>query len=238
MIEVLYHEGPCWVVDKPSGVLTQAPPGIDSMEVRVRRFWQQLEGREGKLYVGVPHRLDRPVSGALIFARHVRATQRICQQLEKHTLTKRYLGLVPGKLPECQGWWTDHLFKVPGKALVQVVAADHADAKEAVLAFRVIRELDRYTLVEVRPLTGRTHQIRLQFAHRGFPIVGDSLYGSAVQFGVETEDPRERAIALHAWQLEFRHPTLPDQVHVTAPLPPSWVEYVPDVMEILRDRSP
>ena len=78
-LTILYEQGPCLVVLKPAGVLTQAPPGIDSMEVRIRRFLQQREGKQHNLYLGVPHRLDRPVSGALVVARHVRAARRLAE---------------------------------------------------------------------------------------------------------------------------------------------------------------
>src|SRR5438105_13881186 len=77
MLDILYNNGPCLVVNKPPGILTQAPAGIDSMEVRVKEFYREREQKEGNIYLGLPHRLDRPVSGAIVFARHVRAAQRL-----------------------------------------------------------------------------------------------------------------------------------------------------------------
>ncbi|MEE3220671.1 MAG: pseudouridine synthase, partial [Planctomycetota bacterium] len=79
-VEILYEEGPCLVVLKPSGILTQAPPGIDSMEVRLKSFLSERDNKPGNIYLGVPHRLDRPVSGAMLFARHVRACRRLSEQ--------------------------------------------------------------------------------------------------------------------------------------------------------------
>ena len=85
-LDILYDDGPCLVVNKPAGVLTQAPAGIDSMEVRVKAFYRKREGKEDNIYLGLPHRLDRPVTGAIVFARHVRAAQRLSAQFENRTL--------------------------------------------------------------------------------------------------------------------------------------------------------
>ena len=188
-LEILYDIGSCLAVNKPAGVLTQAPPGIDSMEVRVRRCWQAQADKSYHLYVGVPHRLDRPVSGVLVFTRNVRATQRLARQFEQRTLEKVYLALVEGR-PPAAGEWCDPLRKVPGRARVEVVTTDHRDAKEARLAYQVLAEIGDASLVAVQLMTGRTHQIRVQFAHRGFPILGDDQYGSCRPFGQPWNDAR------------------------------------------------
>src|SRR6187399_618222 len=115
MLEILYDNGPVLVINKPAGVLTQAPAGIDSLEVRVKAFYREREGKgESNIYLGLPHRLDRPVSGAIVFARHVRAAQRISTQFENRTVTKVYWALVEGNVLEDEGTWTDHLHKRHG----------------------------------------------------------------------------------------------------------------------------
>ena len=91
-IDFLYDQGPVLVVNKPSGLLTQAPPGIDSMELRLKRYLKQKDGKTGKVYLGVPHRLDRPVSGAMVFARNVRATRRLSEQFEISIRYQKILG--------------------------------------------------------------------------------------------------------------------------------------------------
>src|SRR3712207_7196614 len=96
MLDVLYDSGPCLVINKPSGILTQAPAGIDSLEVQVKAFYREREGKEGNIYLGLPHRLDRPVSGAIVFARHARAAQRLAAQFENRTVTKVYWAAVEG----------------------------------------------------------------------------------------------------------------------------------------------
>ena len=220
-LDVLYDAGSCLAVNKPAGVLTQAPQGIDSMEERVRRHWQLESERSYHVYVGVPHRLDRPVSGALVFTRNIRATQRLARQFEQRTVHKFYVALVEGR-PPAGAEWRDSLRKVAGRAWVEVVLDGQPGAKEARLSYQLLTDYGKASLVLVQPQTGRTHQIRVQFAHRGFPVLGDDQYGARQAFGRAWNDPRQRSIALHARRLCFRHPTLPHAVDLRAPLGPDW----------------
>lgn len=253
MLEVLYDCGPCLVVNKPVGLLTQAPAGIDSLELQVKAFYRQREQKEGNIYLGLPHRLDRPVSGAIVFARHVRAAQRLSTQFENRTVTKVYWAVVEGDVQPDEGTWTDHLHKRHGMAQSIVVPADDPRGKLAVMHYRVLahlvdpsrrsespaatwvgRSIDatesapgqdgpaKYSWLEVQLETGRTHQIRVQCASRGHPVLGDSQYGAKHRFGEPFEDERLRGIALHARQLGFNHPMTREAVDVVAPLPVSW----------------
>src|SRR5262245_31994596 len=113
-LEILYGEGPCLVVNKPPGVLTQAPAGIDSMEVRVKAFYREWEEREGSMYLGLPLRLGRPVSGAIVLARQVRAAQRLSTQFENSTVTKVYWAIVEGDVECDEGTWTAYAHKRHG----------------------------------------------------------------------------------------------------------------------------
>ncbi len=220
--DILYEQGPCLVVVKPGGVATQAPPGIDSLEVRVKQFLRARENKAGKVYLGVPHRLDRPVSGALVLARHVRAARRLAEQFEARTIRKTYWAVVTGRVSPDAGTWTDFLRKIPDAAQVEVVAADDPEGRPAVLHYRVLAADDSRSWLEIDLETGRMHQIRVQAAHRGHPILGDSQYGSLVPFGPTTDDFRLRWIALHARRLEFRHPMTRQPISQTAPLPAAW----------------
>lgn len=229
-LEVLYDEGPCLVVNKRAGILTQAPAGIDSLEVQVKAFYRQREGKEGNIYLGLPHRLDRPVSGAIVFARHVRAAQRLSTQFENRTVTKVYWAFVEGQVDADEGTWTDHLHKRHGMAQSIVVPADDPRGKVAVMRFRVLARTDLGTWLEVELETGRTHQIRVQTASRGYPVMGDSQYGAKLPFGEQFEDERLRAIALHARQLGFNHPMTREPVDIIAPLPAAWEAlYLPNI---------
>jgi RluA family pseudouridine synthase len=229
-LEILYDNGPCLVINKPAGVLTQAPAGIDSLELRVKAFYRQREGKEGNIYLGLPHRLDRPVSGAIVFARHVRAAQRLAAQFEDRTVTKVYWAVVEGDVQPDEGTWTDHLHKRHGMAQSIVVPPDDPRGKLAVMHWRVVGRdgvpgrdgRAMYSRLEVQLETGRTHQIRVQAASRGFPVLGDAQYGAKLPFGGQFEDERLRAIALHARQLAFRHPMVDESVDIIAPLPSEW----------------
>lgn len=226
MLEILYDNGPVLVVNKPAGVLTQAPAGIDSLEVRVREFYRQREAKEGNIYLGLPHRLDRPVTGAIVFARHVRAAQRISMQFENRTVTKLYWafveGQVHGDVEADEGTWTDHLHKRHGMAQAIVVPDDDPRGKLAIMHWRVLARIVAGTWLEVQLETGRTHQIRVQAATRGHSVVGDTQYGATQTFGEQFEDERLRAIALHARQLGFNHPMTREPVDVIAPVPAMW----------------
>jgi 23S rRNA pseudouridine1911/1915/1917 synthase len=221
-IEILYENGAVFVLNKPSGLLTQAPPGIDSLEWRFKDFIKKRLNSAGNIYVGVPHRLDRPVSGAIILVRNIRAAQRISAQLEARTVKKFYWAIVERAIAQDEATWIDWMRKLPDEARSEIVAPEHPDAKQAVLYFRVLARSESRTLVEIELKTGRTHQIRLQFSQRGFPIVGDTLYGASTTFGEPSSDPRKQSIALHAKRLSFEHPIELSAVDVVAPLSPGW----------------
>lgn len=224
MLSVLYHEGPCLVVNKPAGLLTQAPAGIDSLEIRVKNYLKSLEGKrpEETIYLGLPHRLDRPVSGAIVFARHVRAARRLADQFEQRTVSKLYWAVVEGLVDEDEGTWRDYLHKRHGMPCAEVVAADHPAAKHATLHYRVLWRGADSTWMEIELETGRTHQIRIQSASRGYPVIGDAQYGSVKPLGPAPLDVREQPIALHARELAFRHPMTDVPLTLVAPLASTW----------------
>lgn len=221
-VEILSELGPCLVVNKPPGLATQAPPGIDSLEARVKALLKERESKPGKVYLGVPHRIDRPASGALVLARHVRAARRISEQFQGRLVRKLYWAALAGQVTPDADTWRDWLIKVPDEARAQVVPADHPLAREAVLHYRVRQRATWGTWVEIELETGRTHQVRVQAASRGWPVLGDEQYGATVAFGPQGADPKQRAIALHARELKFRHPMTQEWVEVVAPLPGCW----------------
>lgn len=223
-LEILYENGPCLVVNKEAGVLTQAPRGIDSMEVRVKNYYRQQEGKpdDANIYLGITHRMDRPTTGALIFARHVRAAQRICAQFAERTVSKIYWAFFEGHVTPDEGTWTDYLHKRHGIPQPEIVTADHPAGKHAILHYRVLWHSPLGSWLEIELETGRTHQIRAQARARGYALVGDEDYGSKIAFGEPKEDPRERPIALHARSIGFRHPMTQEPVNVVAPLSKAW----------------
>lgn len=220
--DILLEDGAVFVMNKPGGLLTQGPPGIDSLEFRTKQFLKIRDEKPGKVYLGVPHRLDRPVSGAITVVKNVRAAQRISRQLEERTVTKTYWAVVEGVPSESEGRIEHWMRKIPDRAQSEIVDESHPDAKNAILDFRVLATADERALLEIELQTGRTHQIRLQCSTMGWPIVGDRLYGATDTFGPETADERQRWIALHARRLAFEHPISKTPVDQTAPLSEHW----------------
>ncbi|MDR0336378.1 MAG: RNA pseudouridine synthase, partial [Planctomycetaceae bacterium] len=218
--EILYEEGACLGVNKPAGLLTQAPRGIDSLERRVKTYLMKQEGRD---YLGVPHRLDRPVSGVILFGKHSRATHRLSEQFEQRQIDKTYWAITAGNVTPKTGTWIDFVRKIPNKPLAEIVAPINPDAREAILHYMVLDNFEwegkTVTHLEIKLETGRMHQIRLQCSAHGYPILGDATYGSAIPFGNHFDEERYREIALHARSIVFLDPTTRNPVNLTAPLP-------------------
>ncbi|MEN6459539.1 MAG: RNA pseudouridine synthase [Thermoguttaceae bacterium] len=235
---VLYDDAPCLVVCKPPGVATQAPPGIDSLEVRIKAFLAVRAEHPGDVYLGVPHRLDRPASGAIVFATRRRAAQKLARQFELRTIKKRYWAWVEGRPDPPADTWRDYVRKVYGKPLAEVVPAEHPEGRVAVLHYRTIAASALGTLLEIELETGRTHQVRLQASSRGFPVLGDFQYGAQTPFGPQFADERLQAIALHARVLEFQHPTSKERISVTAPTPEFWPPLPPGARESACGSTP
>ncbi len=225
-LNIIYENGPTIVLNKQPGVLTQAPPGVDSIEARVKEFNNLRDGRSGKRYLGLPHRLDRPASGLLVMARHVRAARRLSDQFQERSVTKKYWALAGGHIAEDSGTWYDFMRKIPGRPEAEIISPMHPDAREAILHFRVLARFEKATWLEIELETGRTHQIRLQCASRGVPLLGDEQYGSTIPFGEQFEDGRERAIALHSRELAFVDFLTKERVTLHAPLYSPWRDWV------------
>jgi 23S rRNA pseudouridine1911/1915/1917 synthase len=226
--QLLYHQGPCIIVLKPAGLLTQAPAGIDSLESRIKDWIRLTEQKTGNVYLGVPHRLDRPVSGAMVFARHVRAAQRISRQFEERTVRKSYWACVTGTVEPEVGMWDNYLLKIPGEPRVRVLtdqeraSGQFPEARLARLSYRRRGLFPWGSWLEIELHTGRNHQIRAQCSVRGHAVLGDTLYGSTVSFGPDYMELRDQVIALHARRLELLHPMTREPVAVEAPLPDYW----------------
>ncbi len=221
-LEILYEEGPCLVVNKPPGVLTIAPPGVDSLDVRVREFLKRRDHKPGNVYLGIPHRLDRPATGAIVFGKHARATRRLTEQFGARVIRKVYWACVSGQVTPESGTWEDYVRKIPDVPQAEVVAPGHPDARKAVLHYRTVAMAPWGSWLQIELETGRMHQIRIQASVRGHPILGDAQYGSTIPFGPQHDDWRLRPIALHARQLSFRHPMTHEPVTAIAPVSADW----------------
>ncbi len=222
-LTVLYEDNHCRAVVKPAPLLTQGvPPGIPTLEAMVKAYIKEKHNKPGNVYLGIPHRLDRPVSGVVLFARNTKAAQRLAEQFHKRQVTKVYWGAVEGIVAPPEGVWRDWLRKIKEEARSEQTAEGAEGSKEAILRYRVIEECTGGCLVEFAPQTGRMHQLRVQAALHGHPIQGDVQYGAKLPFGPPAELPRDRVIALHARNLTFLHPIRYEPMTVTAPLPKEW----------------
>jgi 23S rRNA pseudouridine1911/1915/1917 synthase len=229
-LQILFEDNHCIAVCKPAPLLTQGVPlGIPTLEAMVKSYLKERYHKPGNVYLGIPHRLDRPVSGAIVFARNTKAAQRLAEQFRERTVAKVYWAVVEpsatGDVPEAEGVWMDYLLKVKEEARTERVEPETAGARQAVLHFRRLHQTAAGALLEIEPQTGRMHQIRVQAATRGWPVLGDVTYGSRLAFGPPVELPRDRIIALHARSLTFLHPLSYQPLTVTATLPAVWGEW-------------
>ena len=210
---------------KPAGIATQSPPGIPSVEAWLR---ERLHGGDPAGYVGVPHRLDRAVSGVVLMAATRRAARKLSRQFERRQVAKTYLAVVrhPKTLPPIgdePAEWRDFLKKLPDEARSRLAEPASPGAREAVtfaqqLPVGVDAPADAL-LLRLEPRTGRMHQLRIQSASRGMPIVGDEIYGSPP---LEGTDGRTRPIMLHAWRITYADPDSGEPVVIVARLAHQW----------------
>jgi 23S rRNA pseudouridine1911/1915/1917 synthase len=222
--EILCEDGPLLAVNKPAGLLTQGvPQGLPTLEGWVRDYLKRTYDKPGKVYLGIPHRLDRPVSGVIVFARNSKAAARLAEQFRDRSVRKWYLAVVEGTPSPSSGRMTDWLLKDADIAHVWVVPPQTSGAKLAGLTYEVLATQEDRALVRIELHTGRMHQIRVQFAARGWPVVGDEQYGATTPFPeMPPAAGRTEYIALHAEELELRHPIRYDLIQLTAPVPASW----------------
>ncbi len=220
--DILLEDDAVLAVAKPAGIATQAPPGIESLESRIRGYLAASGAAPADIYLGIPHRLDRPVSGAIVFAKTRRAARQLSKQFERRTVQKRYWACVERVVEPRSGTWIDYLHKVYGQPRTAVVPATHPQGQEAILHYRTLGYHRAGAWLEITLETGRTHQIRVQSSTRGHTILGDAHYGSRFTFGTQHEDERLRPIALHARLLAFHHPTTREAISLEAPLNSDW----------------
>ncbi len=220
--EILFEDHHLLVVNKPAPLLTQAPEGVPSLESAVKAYVKEKYAKPAGVYLGIPHRLDRPVSGVVVFARNTKAAQRVHAQFQEHRVRKVYWAIVEGNVTPESGVWEDWLRKLPEESRTVRAEANTEGAKLATLEYRVLQARGDSTVLELAPQTGRMHQLRVQTSLRGHPVLGDPAYGSSRSFGPAGELPRDRVIALHARRLTLTHPFSKAELTLEAPLPGYW----------------
>jgi 23S rRNA pseudouridine1911/1915/1917 synthase len=214
-LDILYEDNHCLAVAKPSGwVSTHFQGKEETVDRLVKAYLKEKHQKPGNVFLGVVHRLDRAVSGVLLFARTSKAAARLAQQFRESTVEKIYWAIVEGEVARSAGSLEDWLKKDTRTRRVEIEEPDTPGARQALLHYQVRATHGGLTWLEVRPQTGRTHQLRVQLAHHGHPIYGDAVYGSVHTL--------PQAIALHARALTFLHPVRYEPITLTADVPKVW----------------
>jgi 23S rRNA pseudouridine1911/1915/1917 synthase len=221
-LNVLYEDNHLLAINKPAGLPTQgAAAGKPSVVTQAKEYLKRKHRKPGNVYLGVVSRLDSPVSGVVILARTSKAAARLNEQFRGRRVGKIYWAIAEGGVEPPSGQLVDLLAKDDKNKRMAVVrqatnrgGTGQTKSQEAMLSYRRLGLAAGDSLLEIALETGRKHQIRLQLAARGHPIVGDRKYGSKRAF--------PRGIALHCWRLVFEHPVTKNPVELIAPPPKSW----------------
>ncbi|MCI0377243.1 MAG: RluA family pseudouridine synthase, partial [Gemmataceae bacterium] len=183
-LEILYEDNHCIAVAKPPGVLATHFQGKEETHDRaVKQYLKTKHHKPGNVFLGVVHRLDRVVSGVLLFARTSKAAARLSEQFREGSIEKVYWAIVEGEVQTHSGTLEDWLKKNEAARRVEITEPRAPGAKQSLLHFQKKGSHGGLTWLEVRPQTGRTHQLRVQLAHHGHPIYGDARYGSIHTYG-------------------------------------------------------
>lgn len=210
-VKILYEDNHVIVCVKPAGVLSQSDgSGSPDMLTILKRYIKEKYQKPGEVFLGLVHRLDRPVSGVMVFARTSKAASRLSEQIRSRKIDKFYRCVVIGKL-EGSGRLENYIFKDEEKNIVTVSDSEKPGYKSSFLDYRAIASKDGFTLTEIKLGTGRSHQIRAQMAHFGYPLAGDRKYGQ--------KDNQIKDIALESFKLVFEHPVKRENIEFEAPMP-------------------
>ncbi len=213
MIRVLYEDNHLIAVDKRSSDLSQGDKTGDvSLDIEVKKYIAKKYNKPGDVFLGVVHRLDRPVSGVILYARTSKALERLNEMFRGTEVKKTYLAIVKERPPEDTQTITHFVKKIEDQNKTYVYDKEVKGSKKASLTYRLVSRSDRYYLLEVELHSGRHHQIRAQMSAIGCPIKGDLKYG----YSRSNDDG---SISLMARRLEFIHPVKKEKLVITAPFP-------------------
>ncbi|MBN2473027.1 MAG: RluA family pseudouridine synthase [Pirellulales bacterium] len=218
LLEILYEDNHLLAVVKPAGLPTMGTRGDRPTLLAVAKEYVKLRyEKPGNVYLGAMSRLDAPVSGVVLLARTSKAARRMTEQFRSHLVGKSYWALVEGCIRPSAGEYVDWVGQDERHRRMHIVGPKLPGAKQARMSYRRLADFTDHSLLEVTLETGRKHQIRLQFSHRGHPILGDRKYGGRRQWPV--------GIALHARRLVITHPVRGETLSLEAPLPDAWREF-------------
>lgn len=211
-LEILFEDNHLLAVCKPAGVLAQEDvTGSPDVLTLCKEYLKREYNKPGNVYLGLLHRLDKPVRGIMLMAKTSKAASRLSDQIRRRSVEKSYLAVIHGSLPE-RGSLVHHLVKDKNKNISRISTAGTKGAKRAELTYEVLEKKEGLSLVEIQLITGRSHQIRLQCAAAGCPLWGDKKYGKG-----EGKEP-----ALFAFRFRADHPTLNNRIDLSAKPPNSF----------------
>lgn len=221
-LNVIYEDSSMLVIEKASGLIVQPVKNFQEVSAveLIRHYWKSQKKRQG--YIGVVHRLDKETSGLMVFAKNRIAHRNLQQQFFHRKISKKYLALVDGVPHKSRGRLTGYIGRdIKGK---RTVFSEETKGQEAITRYKIVEKFQNKALLELSLETGRTHQIRIQFAKIACPVLGDPFYGR--EKGVRVGDYKR--CALHSWRLKFQHPETTKKVEFEASLPN-------DMLEVLND---
>ena len=218
MLEVLYEDNHIIAVNKKAGDLVQGDKtGDKPLGEFVKAYLREKYNKPGNIFCGVIHRLDRPVSGLVVFAKTSKALARMNALFREKTIQKTYWAIVENPPLKSEDRLEHYLIKNQEKNKSRAFLKPYEGALNSVLDYKIQKKLDRYTLLQVKPITGRHHQIRVQLSTIGCIIKGDLKYGAK-------RSNKDASISLHAREINFIHPVKNEAITITAPAPkdPIW----------------
>lgn len=216
MIKIIFEDNHLLVVEKPVNILSQGDDTNDKDMVNLlKQYVKEKYNKPGNVYIGLVHRLDRPVGGIMVFAKTSKAASRLSDQVRTKTFKKTYRAVIHGDMNKKEDTLKDYLYKNKKTNMVSVVNKDHKEAKNAELSYKTLDRRDGFSLVEIDLKTGRPHQIRVQFASRKHPLFGDQRYGQNV-------NKVGQQIGLWSYKLEIIHPTTKEKMEFTCEPPKEY----------------
>ena len=212
-LEVLFEDNHLLIVNKKSGDIVQGDKtGDKPLSDVVKEYIKEKYNKPGEVFLGVVHRLDRPTSGIIIFARTSKALERLNKMLRERTISKTYWAVVKNIPPKEKDSLIHFLKKNPKNNKSTVFSKETDASKKAILHYSILKKLDNYSLLKIDLETGRHHQIRAQLAYIGSPIKGDLKYGAS-------RSNKDGSIHLHARKVLFTHPVSKENISIIAPIP-------------------
>ncbi len=219
-LNVLYEDNHLIVVEKPAGMLVQADKTGDlSLMDEVKKYLKEKYKKPGNVFLGLVHRLDRPVGGVVLFAKTSKGASRLSAQFRERTVEKYYYAVVLGKMEEKSGTIVSFLKKDETRNVAEVYEKETPGSKRAELFWETVLSGKKNTLLKIKLGTGRAHQIRAQLASINHPILGDIKYGASAPLA-------DKSIALFAASLSFKLATRDEEKNIELPWPKEWEKYL------------